>query len=103
MIDSLIANPNGFCDDLCNQIILYSSTVSKELGMSYGELWIGIMGGVFLLFIWYNILLLFSIYSPYKKTIKWLFWVSNIIIFSVLFITIGDFGVYCTFDLYKQN
>ena len=45
MIDSLITNPNGFYDDLCNQIILYSSTVSKELGMSYSELWIGIMIG----------------------------------------------------------
>lgn len=101
MIDSLIANPNGFCDDLCNQIILYSSTVSKELGMSYSELWIGIMGGLFLLFIWYNILFLFNLYSPYKKTTKWLFWISSIIILAILIITIGDFGVYCKYDLYK--
>ena len=72
MIDSLIANPNGFYDDLCNQIILYSSTVSKELGMSYSELWIGIMIGIFLLFIWYNILFLFNLYSPYKKATNWI-------------------------------
>ena len=36
----MISNPNGFCDAVCNQIILYSSTVAKELGITYGELWL---------------------------------------------------------------
>ena len=99
MNDGLITNPSSYYDDLCNQIILYSSTVSKELGISYSELWIEIMGSIILLFIWYNVLLLFSLYSPFKKIIKWLFWISNLIIFIIFFFTLGDFLVYCKYDL----
>ena len=99
MNNELITNPSSYFDDLCNQIILYSSTVSKELGISYSELWIEIMGSIILLFIWYNVLLLFSLYSPFKKIIKWLFWISNLIIFIIFFFTLGDFLVYCKYDL----
>ena len=99
MNDGLITNPSSYYDDLCNQIILYSSTVSKELGITYSELWIRIMGSIFLLFVWYNILLVFSLYSPFKKTVKWLFWISNFIIFIILIFTFGDFGVYCKYHL----
>ena len=99
MNDELITNPSSYYDDLCNQIILYSSTVSKELGISYSELWIGIMEGIILLFIWYNVLLLFSLYSPFRRIIKWLFWISNLIIFIISILTLGDFGVYCKYNL----
>ena len=40
MTYDMITNPNGFYDDLCNQIILYSSSVARELGITYGELWV---------------------------------------------------------------
>lgn len=99
MNDGLITNPSSYYDDLCNQIILYSSTVSKEIGISYSELWIGVMGIIFLLIMWYNILLLFGLYSPFKRTIKWLFWISNIIILILSFYTLGDFLVFCKYDL----
>lgn len=94
MTNDLIANPSNFYDNLCNQIILYSSQVSKELGISYSELWIGITGIIFLLFIWYNILLILAIYFQLEKITKWLFWISNISILLFMFFTFGDFLIF---------
>lgn len=94
MIDSLINNPNGYCDNLCNLIISYSSTVAKELGITYGELWIGITGLILLLIIVYNFILILSLH--YKlKYIKYVYWIINIITFGFIFFTIGDFLIYC--------
>lgn len=94
MINDLITNPSSSYDNLCNQIILYSSQVSKELGISYSELWIGIMGIIFFLFIWYNTLLILAIYFQLGKITKWLFWISNFSILSFMFFTFGDFLIF---------
>lgn len=97
--DELITNPNNYYDDLCNQIISYSSEVSKELNVTYGELWVWVMIIIFILIIWYNILLLVSLHSSNKKVIKWLFWISNLALLIFTFFTVGDFMVYCKYYL----
>lgn len=99
MTNDLIANPNSLYDDLCNQIILYSSFVASKLGVSYSELWLGITILIILLFIWYNILLLSCLYFNSKRTVKWLLWISNIIILIISFFTLSDFLVYCRYNI----
>jgi hypothetical protein len=99
MTNDTISNPNGFFDDLCNQIILYSSTVAKELGITYGELWVSVMILTFIVLLWYIVLNYLTIYTNRKKLCKILFWVSTAIIGFFLIMTIGDFGVYCKYHL----
>lgn len=99
MNSDTITNPNGFFDDLCNQIILYSSTVAKELGITYGELWVWVMILIFVVLLWYMVLNYLALYSNHKKLYKILFWVSTAIIGFLLVMTIGDFFVYCKYDL----
>ena len=99
MANDTITNPNGFYDDLCNQIILYSSTVAKELGITYGELWVGVMILTFVVLLWYVVLNYLSLYTNHKKTCKILFWATTAIIGFFLVMTFGDFAVYCKYDL----
>lgn len=99
MTNDMITNPDGFCDDLCNQIILYSSTVAKELEITYGELWIIIMVLTFVILIWYLVLNYLSLYANKQKICKMLFWISIVIIGFLIVLTIGDFGVYCKYDM----
>ena len=99
MTSDTIANPNGFYDDLCNQIILYSSTVAKKLGITYGELWVMVMILTFVVLLWLVVLNYFSLYTNHQKTCKILFWVSTAIIGFLLVMTLGDFVVCCRYDI----
>lgn len=99
MTSDIITKPNGFYDDLCNSIILYSSTVAKELGISYGELWVMIMILSFVVLLWYMVLAYLSLYTNHRNTCKVLFWVSTAILGFLLVMTFGDYYVYCRYDL----
>ena len=99
MNSDTITNPNGFFDDLCNHIILYSSTVAKELGLTYDELWVWVMILTFAVLLWYIVLNYLALYNSRKKLCKILFWVGTAIIGFFLVMTIGDFRVYCKYDL----
>ncbi len=99
MTSDLLSSPNGFCDDVCNQIILYSSTVAKELGITYGELWVMTMVLSFGTLLWYVVLNYLSLYTNLHRMCKVLFWISTIIIDFLFVMTIGDFGVYCKYDM----
>ena len=99
MTSDIIANPNSFKDDLCNQIILYSSSVAKELGITYGELWVMVMILTFVVLLWYIVLNYMSLYTNHRNTCRVLFWVSTTIIGFLLVMTLGDFGIYCKYDL----
>ena len=95
MVSDTIANSNGLCDDLCNSIILYSSSVSKEFDITYGTLWVIVMILIFVVILWYAILNYVSLYTKYKKTCKVLYWVSTAIIGCFIFFTIVDYLVWC--------
>lgn len=99
MTSDIIANPNSFNDDLCNQIILYSSSVAKELGITYGELWVMVMILTFVVLLWYIVLNYMSLYTNHRKTCRVLFWVGTTIIGFLLVMTLGDIGIYCKYDL----
>ena len=99
MVNDTITNTNGFCDDLCNQIIQYSSIVAKELGITYGELWVLVMILTFVILLWYIVLNYSALYTNLKKLCKVLFWVSTAIIGLFLVLTIGDFCVFCKYEL----
>lgn len=95
MVSDTIANSNGFCDDLCNSIILYSSSIAKEFDITYGTLWVIVMILIFVTILWYAILNYVSLYTKYKKTCKVLYWVSTAIIGCFIFFTIVDYLVWC--------
>lgn len=99
MTNDIISNPNGFYDDVCNQIILYSSTVAKELGITYGELWVMTMVLFFGILLWYVVLNYLSLYTNQHRLCKVSFWISTVIIGFLIFMTMGDFLVYCKYDL----
>ena len=88
MINDTIVNAKNFSDNLCNEVILWSNDFARDLGVSYGELWAGITIFVIFMIVFYNVMLLLSLYSPkLKKTIKYTYWtVHGLIVLCLLFI-----------------
>lgn len=88
MINDTIVNAKNFSDRLCNEVILFSNDFARDLGVSYGELWAGITIFVIFMIVFYNVMLLLSLYNPkLKKTIKYTYWtVHGLIVLCLLFI-----------------
>lgn len=88
MTNDLIYNPTTKTDEICNYIIAFSDSIAKFIGISYSELWIGIMGIIMVLLNLYTLYIVFDL----KKYVifKMLFWIITIfIMFSNLFILNG--------------
>lgn len=97
MNDSLITNPLNGCDQLSNAIIVYSSNISKDLGITYGEFWVYLMFFIIAIIIYYIILCYLSIYKR-NKYITSVYWISNIILFLFSVFSLGLF-----FMFFKYN
>lgn len=86
MINDLIANPYTETDTICNIIIYTSNSIAKNIGISYSELWIGIMLLVCFIISYYIIISYGSLYSTFNKTLfKWLFWIGILFIWIIIF------------------
>ena len=93
MVNDTIVNVRNYSDYLCNEVILWSNDFARDLGVSYGELWVGITIFVVFMIVFYNVMLLLSLYSPkLKKTIKYTYWILHglIVLFSLfIFLMMG--------------
>ena len=54
MVNDTIVNVKNSSDYLCNEVILWSNDLARDLGVSYGELWAGITIFVILMIGLYN-------------------------------------------------
>ena len=88
MVNDTIVNTRNFSDRFCNEVILFSNDFARDLGVTYGELWAGITIFVVFMIVFYNIMLLLSLYCPkLKKTIKYTYWtIHGLIVLFLLFI-----------------
>lgn len=88
MVNDTIVNARNFSDRLCNEVILFSNDFARDLGVSYGELWVGITIFVIFMIVFYNVTLLLSLYCPkLKKTIKYTYWsIHGLIVLCLLFV-----------------
>ena len=88
MVNDTIVNARNFSDRFCNEVILFSNDFARDLGVTYGELWAGITIFVVFMIVFYNIMLLLSLYCPkLKKTIKYTYWtIHGLIVLFLLFI-----------------
>ena len=88
MVNDTIVNVKNSSDYLCNEVILWSNDLARDLGVSYGELWAGITIFVIFMIGLYNVMLLLSLYCPkVKKTIKYTYWtVHGLIVLCLMFI-----------------
>ena len=86
MTNDLISNPSSEADHLCNLIISTSDDIAKDIGVSYSELWIGIMLLVIAMIGYYIVVSCGSLYSKYKTLFKWMFWIGIIFIGVLIFI-----------------
>ena len=43
MVNDTIVNAKNLSDRLCNEVILWSNDFARDLGVTYGELWAGII------------------------------------------------------------
>ena len=94
MVNDTIAHATNYADRLCNDIILSSNDFARDLGVSYGELWAGITIFVVFMIVFYNVMLLLSLYCPkLKKTIKYAYWTIHGLIVLFLFIIFIMIGV----------
>ena len=88
MINDTIVHAQNYSDYFCNEVILFSSDLARDLGVSYGELWAGITFFTIFMVVFYNVILLLSLYAPkLRNTIKYVYWtVHGLIILFLLFI-----------------
>lgn len=94
MVNDTIVNARNFSDRLCNEVILWSNDLAHALGVTYGELWAGITIFVVFMIVFYNVTLLFSLYSPkLKKAIKYTYWTIHGFIVLFLFFIFLLIGV----------
>ena len=95
MVNDTIVNARNFSDRLCNEVILWSNDFARDLG----ELWAGITIFVIFMIVFYNVMLLLSLYNPkLKKTIKYTYWtIHGLIVLFLLFIFLM-MGVAATAD-----
>lgn len=94
MVNDTIVNARNFSDRLCNEVILWSNDLAHALGVTYGELWAGITIFVVFMIVFYNVTLLFSLYSPkLKKSIKYTYWTIHGFIVLFLFFIFLLIGV----------
>lgn len=94
MVNDTIVNARNFSDRLCNEVILFSNDFARDLGVTYGELWAGITIFVVFMIVFYNVTLLFSLYSPkLKKAIKYTYWTIHGFIVLFLFFIFLLIGV----------
>jgi dolichyl-phosphate-mannose--protein O-mannosyl transferase len=93
MVNDTIVNARNFSDRLCNEVILFSNDFARDLGVTYGQLWAGITIFVVFMIVFYNVTLLFSLYSPkLKKAIKYTYWTIHgliVLFFFFIFLMIG--------------
>ena len=86
MVNDTISYTQNFADRLCNEVILWSNELAHALGVTYGELWVGITIFVIFMVMFYNVMLLLALYSPkLKRTIKYTYWVTHSLIVLFLF------------------
>jgi len=86
MVNDTIVNARNFSDRLCNEVILWSNDLAHALGVTYGELWAGITIFVIFMAMFYNAILLLTLYCPkLKRTIKYTYWVTHSLIVLFLF------------------
>lgn len=90
MVNDTIVNVKNSSDYLCNEVILWSNDLARDLGVSYGELWAGITIFVIFMIGLYNVMLLLSLYCPkVKKVIKYTYWTIHVlIVLSVFYLLI---------------
>ena len=82
MLNSLIKNPDNFCDELCNDCIILLSEVANTLGISYGELNVYLFViGMPALIVWFIV----SSFINYYWKHKWLL-ILNYFIVGILII-----------------
>lgn len=86
MTSDLISNPSTEADYYCNLIIKTSNDIAKDIGVSYSELWIGIMFLVIAMIGYYVIVSYGSLYSKYRTLFKWMFWIGIIFIGVLIFV-----------------
>jgi hypothetical protein len=86
MVNDTIVNARNFSDRFCNEVILFSNDFARDLGVTYGELWAGITIFVIFMAMFYNAILLLTLYCPkLKRTIKYTYWVTHSLIVLFLF------------------
>ena len=74
-------------DYYCNLIIATSNDIAKDIGISYSELWLGVMVLVISLILYYMIISFSSLYlNKFKIIFKCMFWVGVIFIGILIFI-----------------
>ena len=94
MVNDTIVNARNFSDRFCNEVILFSNDFARDLGVTYGELWAGITIFVVFMIVFYNIMLLLSLYCPkLKKAIKYTYWTIHGLIVLFLFFIFLIIGV----------
>jgi hypothetical protein len=94
MVNDTIVNARNFSDRFCNEVILFSNDFARDLGVTYGELWAGITIFVVFMIVFYNIMLLLSLYCPkLKKAIKYTYWTIHGLIVLFLFFIFLMIGV----------
>lgn len=92
MVNDLISHPSSETDKICNDIITMSDDFSKAIGLSYSELWIGIMFSVCIAIGYYVALTYGALYSKHKTFIKWMYWCSLLIMAIITFIVMNVFA-----------
>ena len=94
MVNDTISYTQNVADRLCNEVILWSNDLAHALGVTYGELWAGITIFVVFMIVFYNAMLLLSLYCPkLKKAIKYTYWTIHGLIVLFLFFIFLMIGV----------